>query len=326
MLLNEHSLRHIIKRIVSENYRRILQEEESVFDNLSVDSAVNKVKSNKNQEDVWSPIDWEKEANEFEGPPESQQGGQEDVWAPIDWEKEANEFEGPPESQHGEPEDVWSPPNFLGTYPGIDKAGMTPEKIIAAGTFIVPPLKRGYYDMARILINNTKELNQKMLDKGFGFTNQDYNSFKEDLLLYKDEIDLATNCNLQEIQSNNLTGFEDLFAKSNQILSNEAALARLLQKYFSDKLLHPKNKINMAGFINFAKLNALKIAAKNSGLSANDILTDEASLFADDVYQDFIKDKGSLSKFLQAKKAHGKVVFKWARMAKGKKAKFTGKK
>ncbi len=188
---------------------------------------------------------------------------------------------------------------------------------VTAGTFIVPPLKRGYYDMARIFINNTQDLNQKLIDKGYGFTDQQFNSFKDDVLLYKDEQDIVSNFNLVEF-GDELQAMkkdlgelsQDLFEKTNKVLSNEPALAKILQKYFSDKLLHPKNKLNMSGFIAYARLNALKAVMKKEGMDANAIMLDEANILADDVYQDFIKDKGSLTKYLQSRNKNIKTVQK----------------
>jgi hypothetical protein len=177
--------------------------------------------------------------------------------------------------------------------------------------FVVPDLrKEGYYGMARILIKNNHSLNEKMQKEGgFGFTNQNFNSFMSDILLYHSPKaiikDLIPGAEEQAADFEQI--LQELFEKVNKLLTTQSVLGRLLQGYFSDKFLRIKNRLTLAGFSAYARLNALKIAMQKTkiegaAIDPENLLTDEALEMSQVVYSDFLDDKGSLTRYLESRK------------------------
>lgn len=188
--------------------------------------------------------------------------------------------------------------------------------------FILPPLKRGYFGWADILLKNTHDLNQKMLKQGlskkqieagkqaYGFINQKFSSFKSDILLYTSpqsmlkELDIGRlqfkfQKNPGQILNNPLV--TDLFNATNEILSNPTALGTMLDEYFVDTLIHPKEVFDLTDFVVYARLNAIKKALKKFK-TVGFKLSKEAEEMSQVVYKDFLSDRGgSLTRYLQAR-------------------------
>ncbi len=188
--------------------------------------------------------------------------------------------------------------------------------------FILPPLKRGYFGWADILLKNTHDLNQKMLKQGlskkqieagkqaYGFINQKFSSFKSDILLYTSpqsilkELDIGRlqfkfQKNPGQILNNPLV--TDLFNATNEILSNPTALGTMLDEYFVDTLIHPKEVFDLTDFVVYARLNAIKKALKKFK-TVGFKLSKEAEEMSQVVYKDFLSGRGgSLTRYLQAR-------------------------
>ena len=335
MLLNENALKNLIRSVVKSQYSKKLRlneekkggqtyakgggtvgdfiepnegdefeaflgqkESGSTLGNLSVDDVVNKVKS-KNTLFPKKGVPYADAASEPESVDTSLWDGSRQPRHDM-----RTDFRPPYEDAASEPESVDTSWWDGSRYEDEDRVKFGKAvKSARDTTFIIPKLPRGYYDLAKILINDDKSQNEKLAKNKAGFTNHDFSLFKNEFLNY----------NLENVKQDLDQEMPDKFdfEKINKYLANEKFLAKVLDKYFQNTALKPGEKIILSDFAHFAKVNALKfylMKDKDMNVSKENVdefLSDKARTVAKSNYAEFSKRAGSLTKLMNDRKVGG---------------------
>lgn len=185
--------------------------------------------------------------------------------------------------------------------------------------FVLPNLQGGYYDLANILIKDSKALDDKIkkqYGKQFGFQSHNFRNFVLDYMLFLGQSDVKKLLQGEaflnaEDQDQFKDIVESLFENCNKLMQNKNYLGRALDEFFSDALLKKGEGVYLTEFANFIKVKTVKDVLEKINKKEkitkdiNSLIKDEAIAVLNAKYTDTLSRKGSLTKHLKNKKVGG---------------------